>query len=207
VEMPASPPPVAPDTGASSGWRARCEHVVRSVETNAGTPRQTAAALALGVFLSFSPFLGLQILIGIAAAFALRLSRVAVLVGLCANLPWIMLPWYGLTTAGAAAVLGISKEVDITAKLGELLSVPIYQPAFWGRTSDLISAFFWPFVMGPTVGAAVLAVLAYAVSVRILLHRARVRTLAAASPSLAADAQERAADRHVGDAHRARLQP
>ena len=69
-------------------------------------PGRTAAAIALGVFLSFSPFLGLQILLGLGAAFAFRLSRVAVLIGLCANLPWIMLPWYTLTTAMAAAAMG-----------------------------------------------------------------------------------------------------
>src|SRR5688572_9513272 len=50
------------------------------------TPRRTAAAFALGVFLSFSPFLGLQIVTGLTLAIALRLSRVATLVGLCVNL-------------------------------------------------------------------------------------------------------------------------
>jgi len=50
-------------------------------------PRRTAMALAIGVGLSFSPLLGLQILIGIGAAVAFRLSRIAVFVGLCANVP------------------------------------------------------------------------------------------------------------------------
>ena len=97
------------------------------------TPRRTATALALGVGLSFSPLLGLQILIGVGAALAFRLSRVAVLIGLCANVPWIMLPWYGLTTAGAATLLGTSSDVDLGERLRRILSVPFYQAAFWGH--------------------------------------------------------------------------
>ena len=172
-----------------------------------GNPRRTAAALALGVFLSFSPFLGLQILVGVAAAFALRLSRVAVLLGLCANLPWIMLPWYALTTAGAAAVLGTPGDVDITAQLSSLLNIPVYHPTFWGETSKLVTACFWPFVLGPTLGAGCLALAAYAVSVRMLDRGAtRRRTVRPeGSARLPRHAQERAADRHVDEPPRARF--
>jgi uncharacterized protein (DUF2062 family) len=139
-----------------------------------GDHRRTAAALALGVFLSFSPFLGLQILVGIGAAFALKLSRVAVLLGLCTNLPWIMVPWYALTTAAAAAALGPA-EVDIGAHLAEMLAVPVYQAAFWGRTSELLSQYFWPFLVGPTLGAVVLAAAAYVGSLKILRSAGRPR--------------------------------
>ena len=172
-------------------------------------PGRTAAALALGVFLSFSPFLGLQILIGMGAAVALRLSRVAVLIGLCTNLPWIMLPWYALTTAAAAAVLGGPQDFDIRARLAALLEVPVYQPAFWNRTGDLVSAFLWPFVIGPTTGALVVAAVTYAVAFRFLSRRQERRKAAEApdSTGLAGDAQQRAADRHVHDPERARLQP
>jgi uncharacterized protein (DUF2062 family) len=89
-------------------------------------PRRTAMALALGVGLSFSPLLGLQVLIAVGITLAFRLSRIAVLVGLCANVPWIMLPWYALTTAGAAALLGTTSTGDLNARLGLLLSVPFY---------------------------------------------------------------------------------
>jgi uncharacterized protein (DUF2062 family) len=171
------------------------------------TPRRTAAALALGVGLSFSPLLGLQILIALGAALAFRLSRVAVFVGLCANVPWIMLPWYGLTTAGAATLLGTSSEVDLGERLRRILSVPFYEPAFWGHAGALLDAFFWPFLLGPTVGAVTLAGVTYAVAGRVLTRRA-VR-LAEAAPAarsaLARDAEERAADGHVHEAQGAGL--
>ncbi len=51
------------------------------------SPSRTAAAFALGVFFSFSPFFGLQIVVSMAIAFAAGLNRLAVFVGLNANLP------------------------------------------------------------------------------------------------------------------------
>ena len=56
------------------------------------TPERTAAAFALGVFFSFSPFLGLQVAASFSLAFLFRLNRVAVFAGLNANLPWFVVP-------------------------------------------------------------------------------------------------------------------
>jgi uncharacterized protein (DUF2062 family) len=192
-------------------------------------PARTAAAIALGVFLSFSPFLGLQIVLGLAAAFAFRLSRVAVLVGLCANLPWIMVPWYMLTTAAAASVIGVSTPTWVELS-GGLFSVPIYDAAFLEYTGDIATGFLWPFLLGPTVGAIVLAVAAYFVSFSVLVRRRRRlepdadssvppfdavqgRPFDAAQGPFdsaqggpAGNAEERAADRHVHDPQRARLE-
>jgi uncharacterized protein (DUF2062 family) len=169
-----------PDTetapsGSGSGMLSAARRALGDLATVESSPRRTAAALALGVFLSFSPLLGLQILLGLGVAFLFRLSRVAVLIGLCANVPWIMLPWYAVTTGGAAAVLGISADVDIGARLARMFDAPVYQSAFWGHARDLIGAFFWPFLMGPTAGALALAVTTYAVSLRILTRRGHER--------------------------------
>ena len=170
-------------------------------------PRRTALALAIGVGLSFSPLLGLQILIALGITLAFRLSRIAVLVGLCANVPWVMLPWYGLTTAAAAALLGTTSTVDLNARLDLILSVPFYRAAFWGHAADLLEAFLWPFLIGPTVGAMALAAITYAVALRVLTRRAarRLETAGATASGLCRDAEERAADGHVHDAQRARF--
>lgn len=153
-------------------------------------PRRTAAAIALGVFLSFSPFLGLQIVLGVALAFAFRLSRVAVLVGLCANLPWIMVPWYVLTTGAAAAVIGVSNATAVDL---DLSSVSLFDLAFLQRTGVMATGLLWPFLLGPTTGALVLAVAAYFVSFRMLARRnhrlAATAPDAASSAGLARDAE------------------
>jgi uncharacterized protein (DUF2062 family) len=173
-------------------------------------PSRTAAAIALGVFLSFSPFLGLQILIGLGAAFAFRLSRVAVLVGLCANLPWIMVPWYAATTAAAAAMIGTPSPIAGDAGLG-LAGVSLFDPASLARTGIVAADLLWPFLLGPTAGALVLGAVAYVVSFNMLSRRRRraAGLPAPADPSdgPAGDAQQRAPDRHVHDAERARLEP
>src|SRR5437868_9085765 len=70
----------------------------------ADTPERTAAAFALGVFFGFSPFLGLHTLLGITFAFLLNLNRVAVLLGVYSNLPWVIGPYYAFTTGVVASL-------------------------------------------------------------------------------------------------------
>ena len=136
---------------------------------SAGTPRQTAAAFALGVFLSFSPFLGLQVLIGFGLAFTLRLSRAVMFAGLCTNLPWLMLPWYALTTAaGAMVVDGGPVLADVRPALARLFELPLTGPAFWTQALDILAPFLWSFVFGSVVGALLLGVVAFFVVERYL---------------------------------------
>jgi uncharacterized protein (DUF2062 family) len=157
------------------GFVTRC---VQRLAALGETPHRTALAFAVGVFLSFSPFLGFQILMGLAAALVLKLSRVAVLIGLCANLPWIMIPWYAATTAAGAAVLRFPLTADFSAKMARLLEHPVYRRSFWDQASDVFGPLLWSFLLGSTVGAAMLAVVAYFVMVRVLLP-----SVAASRPS------------------------
>jgi uncharacterized protein (DUF2062 family) len=174
---------------SGSAMFSRCRRTLEDLAGVDSPPRRTAAALACGVFLSFSPFLGLQILLGLTVAFAFRLSRVAVLIGLCANLPWIMLPWYASTTAAAAVVLGISAETSVSAQLAALFSAPATRAAFWGQAGELAGALLWPFLIGPTAGAVVLGAATYAIASRVLTRRA-ARKAAAPLPVLPGDAQQ-----------------
>ena len=74
------------------------------------TPERTAAAYALGVFLGFSPFLGLHTLVAVILAFVLNLNRVAVLMGVYSNLPWIIAGYYAFTTMMGAAILRVTPD-------------------------------------------------------------------------------------------------
>ena len=87
------------------------------------TPRRTAAAFALGVFFSFTPFIGLQILVSFGIAFLLGLNRLAVFVGLNANLPWLIVPWYAGTTIAAAHAMGIAVPADVGDQVSVLFSL------------------------------------------------------------------------------------
>ena len=125
------------------------------------TPRRTAAAFALGVFFSFSPFLGLQIVLAMTMAFLLRLNRLAVFLGLNANLPWIIAPWYAGTTLVAAAAMGIALPADFRRELTGLFSFGVFSREFWAQAGGLLKPFLMPFLIGPTVGAAVVGLVTY----------------------------------------------
>lgn len=145
-------------------WRGLIEKLAGSTES----PRRTAAAFAFGTFLSFSPFLGFQIATGMTVAFLLRLNRPAVLVGLCTNFPWIMVPWYTLTTYLGSLIVGQRIGEDFSARLLELLDLPFYRWVFWERAYGLVAPFFWSFLVGSTLCAAIVGVLAYVVAAPML---------------------------------------
>lgn len=148
-----------------SSWINRCIH---PLVAGADQPRRTAAAFAIGTFLSFSPFFGLQIATGMAVAFALRISRAAMFVGLCTNLPWFMIPWYTLTTILGAKMLGLTLPADLGGRLRALVDLPVYRAEFWSRAADLLAPFLWAFVVGSVAGAVVAGGIAYVVSLRFL---------------------------------------
>lgn len=147
-------------------WR----HLIERLAGADSSPRRTAAAFAFGTFLSFSPFIGFQIATGMAVAFLFRLSRPAVLVGLCTNLPWIIIPWYTLTTYIGSAIVKQPMAADFGTRLSALLDLPFYQLAFWQRAYELVAPFFWSFIVGSTLGALVVGMAAYVITAPLLIR-------------------------------------
>jgi uncharacterized protein (DUF2062 family) len=136
------------------------------------TPRRTAAAFAIGVFFGFSPFLGLHTVLGLVVAFAFSLNRVAVLLGVYSNLPWILPAYYTLTTLLGAALLGVNVPPDLLKELRESLTY-----ASWSELTTLarsLTPLLWAFGVGSTVGAVALAVVAYCVSLAMIVTHRRL---------------------------------
>jgi uncharacterized protein (DUF2062 family) len=136
------------------------------------TPERTAAAYALGVFFGFSPFLGLHTLLGLAFAFALNLNRVAVLLGIYSNLPWILPAYYTLTTVAGAAILRVQVPPRLLHDLSAALS-----DASWTDfriIAGTLAPLAWAYLLGSTIGAVILAVVAYRVALAMVVaHRKR----------------------------------
>lgn len=134
------------------------------------TPHRTAAAYALGVFLGFSPMLGLHTVLGLALAFVFGLNRVAVVLGVYSNLPWVLPAYYTLATIGGAAVLGVDVQPRALEEAMRAVSA-----ASWGEFAGLarrLAPLMWAYILGSTVGALLFAAVAYRVSlVMILAHR------------------------------------
>ena len=141
------------------------------------TPERTAAAFALGVFFGFSPFLGLHTLLGILFAFLLNLNRVAVLLGVYSNLPWIIAPYYAFATMAGAMITGTRVPEGFRTQLAALFELSALDGEFWDRLITLLKPLLWPYTVGATFGAVVLALIAYPLALAFVTSRRRIREI------------------------------
>jgi uncharacterized protein (DUF2062 family) len=136
------------------------------------SPERTALAFSLGVFLAFSPLLGLHTVLGVALAFLFNLNRVAVIVGVYTNTPWTLAPFYAFATY----VGTFFYKAPRTAPLPKLALKEALNPHFWralaGQWPLLI-----PMFIGSTILALIIAVIAYPVSLHLIkAYRSKVRS-------------------------------
>jgi uncharacterized protein (DUF2062 family) len=134
------------------------------------TPERTAAAYAVGVFFGFSPFMGLHTLLGVVVAFAFNLNRVAVVLGVYSNLPWILPAYYTLATTLGAALLQYDVPPGFWKDLRDTLTYTSWVE--FRQIGRVLAPLLWAYTLGSTIGAAVLAAVAYRVSLgMIVAHR------------------------------------
>jgi uncharacterized protein (DUF2062 family) len=139
------------------------------------TPQRTAAAYALGVFFGFSPFLGLHTILGLVFAFALRLNRVAVLLGIYSNLPWILPAYYTLTTMLGATILRVQVPPGLLKELTSALSDASW--ADFRHLAHALTPLLWGYALGSMIGAIVMSAVGYRVALAMIVaHRRKVET-------------------------------
>ena len=141
------------------------------------TPERTAAAFALGVFFGFSPFLGLHTLLAIVFAFLLDLNRVAVLLGVYSNLPWIIAPYYAFATMAGARITGHKLPPGLRSRLGALFELSVFDREFAHRLITILKPLLWPYAVGSTFGALILAALAYPLALAFVTSRRRIHDM------------------------------
>jgi uncharacterized protein (DUF2062 family) len=135
------------------------------------SPERTARAFAVGVFFGFSPFLGLHTILGLCVAFMMRLNRVAVLIGVYSNLPWILPAYYTLATVGGATMIRADIPPGLLAQFRETMS-----DVAWGeirQLADMLKPLAWSFLLGSTLSAIIISLVAYRVSLAMILARRR----------------------------------
>jgi len=153
----------------SPDLRKRLDHVLHTHDT----PQRTAAAYALGVFFGFSPLLGLHTVLGLVCAFALNLNRVAVLLGIYSNLPWILPAYYTLATMAGAGLLRVRVQPGLLRELTVALADA--QWADFRRLAHALTPLFKAFALGSTLGAILLSLIAYYVALAMIVaHRRRL---------------------------------
>jgi uncharacterized protein len=143
----------------------------------ADTPERTAAAFALGVFFGFSPFLGLHTLLGILFAFLLNLNRVAVLLGVYSNLPWIIAPYYAIVTMIGAKIIGHAPPAGFKAQLSALFEMSVFHGEFWHQLITILKPLLWPYAVGSFLGAIVMAAIAYPLALAFVTSRRRIHDI------------------------------
>lgn len=98
-------------------WRQGRDRVVGLLHLDE-SPWRTALALAVGVFISFTPFWGFQTVLALVIATICRLNRAVTVTGTWLNLPWFAPFIYGgALKLGALMLPGLSGLAGISASL------------------------------------------------------------------------------------------
>jgi uncharacterized protein (DUF2062 family) len=124
---------------------------IRSLFKLNDPPHRLALAFAVGVFIAFSPTIGLHTLSVFALAWVFRLNTIVMFTAAFINNPWTIVPMYGFCLWFGIRITGS----DIPTP-----DIP------WGDMglSDLfllLKPYLWPFVAGTLVVGIVAAALSY----------------------------------------------
>jgi uncharacterized protein (DUF2062 family) len=125
-------------------------------------PERTALAFSIGIFIAFSPFLGLHTIMATLIAFAFRFNKIAIYTGTFINNPILTLvPIIVISYAVGAFILGrplsIPDEGVALLKEPHLFTRDYYRRLFVQSWNDVV----WPFAIGGTVLSVVCSLLAY----------------------------------------------
>jgi uncharacterized protein (DUF2062 family) len=114
-------------------------------------PHKLALAFALGVFVAFSPTVGLHIASCILLAWIFRVSKLVVLTASFINNPWTIVPLYGLCIWFGIKITGTT--------------VPVPQIAWNDLTITsaylILKPYLWPYIAGTLILGTIAAIIAY----------------------------------------------
>lgn len=114
-------------------------------------PHKLALALAVGVFIGFSPWFGLHILSCFLFAWLFRLNKVVVLTGNFVNNPWTVVPLYAFCLWFGTVITGSGTAVPEIA----------WKDLGFRDIFTVLLPYLWPFVAGTIVVGAAAGVVTY----------------------------------------------
>ena len=132
-------------------------------------PWRVALALAIGVFISCTPFWGLQTLLSLAVATIFRLNRAVTVTG-----AWLNLPWFAPLVYGFALRIGAFVVPDLHgADVGEIVEL-VHTSSVLSAADmlDLLGSVSLALLIGTAAVGAVAGALTY-VAAFVLLKRRR----------------------------------
>jgi uncharacterized protein (DUF2062 family) len=138
-------------------------------------PERTALAFSIGVFIAFSPFLGLHTIMATVLAFAFRFNKIAIYAGTFVNNPFLtFVPIVLASYAVGALVMG--RPLKFPQESMELLKSPhLLSGEWWGNLFRHSTDVLLPFAIGGMVLSVICSIIAYPLTLRFLRSRARRR--------------------------------
>jgi uncharacterized protein (DUF2062 family) len=131
-------------------------------------PERTALAFSIGVFIAFSPFLGLHTIMATFIAFVFKFNKIAIYTGTFLNNPPLTLvPIIVASYAVGAFFLG--QPLEIPAEGLELFKNPhIFSGDYYRRLFVESLNILEPFALGGMILSVVCSVIAYPITLRAL---------------------------------------
>ena len=138
-------------------------------------PERTALAFSIGIFIAFSPFLGLHTIMATAIAFAFRFNKIAIYSGTFVNNPFLTLvPIILLSYALGALVMG--RSLALPPESMELLKNPrLLTGQWWENLFKHSGDLLLPFAVGGMMLSVVCSLAAYPLTLRFLRARQKIK--------------------------------
>lgn len=138
-------------------------------------PERTALAFSVGIFIAFSPFLGLHTIMATALAFLFRFNKIAIYTGTFVNNPFLTLvPIIVASYAVGAFVMG--RPLALPSEGLELLQHPhLLTGDYWRQLFLHSREVLLPFAIGGTVLSVICSLVAYPVTLKLLRARKKTR--------------------------------
>jgi len=114
-------------------------------------PHKLALAFAVGVFIAFSPTLGLHTISCLVFAQLFRLSKFVVFTGSFINNPWTIIPLFGFCTWFGTKITGSGTHIPRIA-WNEITISTAYLT---------LKPYLWPFIAGTMVLGTIAAIISY----------------------------------------------
>lgn len=182
------------------GWRRAIEYLAHRLRRLPDTPHRIALGVAIGVFVSFTPFFGIHVAAAAALAWVLRANVVASLIGTLAGNP-VTLPLiapialglgrrilgYGVTGRDPSRIQDAFGQF-FTGLWDSVLSLFGYGESEWYKVGRFVEDVIWPYLVGGLLPGLVAATIAYYATrplVAAYQARRRGRMLARAHERLA----------------------
>ena len=136
-------------------------------------PERTALAFSIGIFIAFSPFLGLHTIIATALAFLFRFNKVAIYTGTFINNPFLTLVPIIITSYAVGAFL-LGRPLALPEEGLALLRDPhLLTASYWRELTRRAGDILLPFSIGGMALSVICSLAAYPLTLRLLRSRKR----------------------------------